>query len=281
MTMRKLERPQRSVEEVFVRCAKSFRNPLQTKLLGVTADIVASAADFDVAAAASRLDLFPRNPQVGAHVSKQEMVDVYEKKFARKGSVGRSVYEALLAAPPHGICPLCGQRIASTLDHHLPKGEYPALAVTPCNLVPACSDCNFAKLEQYPTSEEEQTIHPYFDDFDGEVWVVAEVLELNPPALLFAARPPVHWTPVKAERAKRHFTVFGLAKLYGAHAVEELRSIEHYVVGLLKRGGPAELRSFLEEQAASRGSAHRNSWQAATYRALAASTWYCTGTWAL
>src|SRR6266508_1454436 len=272
--MRKLEKPQDSAEAVFVRCASSYRDPtLQAKLVGVRAEVGASAVAFDAAATASRLHMFPRAVRVGANVSKTEMSDLYDNKFAKKGSVGREVYEALLAATPHGICPLCGQRVASTLDHHLPKGEYPILAVTPCNLVPACSDCNFAKLEQYPTTEGEQTIHPYFDDFDGDVWVAAHVLEQNPPALLFTVRPPVHWSAMRVDRAKRHFTVFRLAKLYAAHAAEELRSIEHMVLVLLKRGGPKELRSHLAEQAASREAVHRNSWQTATYRALAASDW--------
>jgi hypothetical protein len=40
------------------------------------------------------------------------------------------------------------------------KSPLPALAVALLNLVPACSDCNKAKLASVPTSAEEVGLHP-------------------------------------------------------------------------------------------------------------------------
>lgn len=65
----------------------------------------------------------------------------------------------------NGRCPYCGQQIVKTLDHYLPKTLYPTYAITPYNLVPSCDACNKIKMTESFDSYEQQTIHPYYDDF--------------------------------------------------------------------------------------------------------------------
>src|SRR6266446_4463738 len=57
--------------------------------------------------------------------------------------------------------------------HHLPKSRYPDLSVSPINLVPCCMDCNTNKRAIFPTSGQEETLHPYYDNFEGEKWLQA------------------------------------------------------------------------------------------------------------
>ena len=63
------------------------------------------------------------------------------------------------------LCPMCGGLGNGTLDHYLPKEDYPEYSFFSKNLVPACN-CNSlrgatVKGEAYPA----RVIHPYYDDF--------------------------------------------------------------------------------------------------------------------
>jgi hypothetical protein len=85
------------------------------------------------------------------------------------------------------------------------------------------------------------------------------------------------WSPDLAAKAKNHFQVFGLDKLYSAHAAQELVQIRHQLKTIFDRGGVHEVRDHLNEIATSRLSAHENSWQSAMYEALGASAWFYNG----
>ncbi|MDX0906353.1 hypothetical protein GOL75_14040 [Sinorhizobium medicae] len=77
----------------------------------------------------------------------------------------------LLDAAPE--CPFCGAAPATTLDHHLPKGEYRSLSINPRNLIPSCQPCNRAKGTLSPVAGE-GAIHAYFQTLPDETFLVAQ-----------------------------------------------------------------------------------------------------------
>lgn len=107
-------------------------------------------------------------------MTEEQLKNVYENKFAKKGQPGRKVYDKLMSKPAQGICPLCGQRVVSTLDHYLPKAHFPVLSVVPINLIPSCSECNKSKTDHVPENAEQQTLHPYYDDVEEEQWLYSK-----------------------------------------------------------------------------------------------------------
>lgn len=275
--MRRLNRPTEAARVVFVDCADGVGDAgLRARLLAVADMIQAEAVRYGEAAEGSELHLLDEQGAVGA-VSGAEMMALYDSRMARKGSPGRPLYDQLIVAAPLGLCPLCAQRIVSTLDHHLPKSRYPALACVMTNLVPSCSDCNKLKGNRRPQSVEEQTMHPYFDDFEGEVWLGSEVVEETPPAIRFFVEAPAGWCAVRVARAQHHFEMFKLGALYAAQAGQELVSIVYHLRQLFQAAGPDAVRTHLAEQAESRAQAYVNSWQGATYRAWAESQWFWAG----
>jgi hypothetical protein len=187
------------------------------------------------------------------------------------------IYNELIAAPAQGRCPLCGQREVTTLDHHLPKAHYPALVVAPLNLVPSCSDCSKAKLDNIPQEAVDITLYPYFDNIDGRRWLTAEVIETRPAALRFCVQPPNEWRAVLKQRVRNHFRMLGLAKLYASEASEELLNIRHQLVQLDTAVGMKSVRLELEARALSCACARRNGWRTAAYETWAASDWLCDG----
>lgn len=275
--MRKLAKPIDDVGEVFLACISGFRNHnLKSRLASVKIDIVSAAVDFELAASSNTLHtLIPQN-DINGIVTKQEMLDVYTNGMV-SNSLGRKIYDKLLASPVHSRCPLCGQGTVRQLDHHLPKAFYPALAVVPANLIPSCYDCNKAKLDAKPISAECETIHPYFDDIESDLWLHARVIEESPTGIQFFVKAPENWNDVKSKRVKHHFKTFKLSSLYTSLAASELSGIQYSLTNLFSKAGDQGVKAYLRDQALSREKAYLNSWQAAMYKALADSDWYCSG----
>ncbi|MQS06105.1 HNH endonuclease [Streptomyces alkaliphilus] len=202
---------------------------------------------------------------------------LYEQKMARIGAPARHIYDHIKLSPKNDLCPLCGVRKVGTLDHYLPRAEFAALAVTPLNLIPACSDCNKFKHDKRPRNEWQQTFNPYVDDVTDSQWLFATAREGAPATVHFSVGEPPGWSNTLIARARHHFNVFKLAELYAHHATTEISSIRRLLRQIFTIQGSAGVRSYLKSCEASAREHDTNSWKAATFSALAASDWYCAG----
>lgn len=261
-------------------CSTGARDPKLTEryVAGIPA-IEAATRLFEASAIAGTLHTLNRGSFTVPGVSQKEMEALYNDGMIRRAK-GRLIYENLLAAHPQRRCTFCGQRTVSTLDHHLPKTAFAALTVVPINLIPACKDCNTAKLAAVPTTAGEVPIHPYYDRLEADLWLRADVVQGPPSALVFFVDAPAKWGQTLAARVKHHFFEFELDFLYGVHAAAELENIRlsltnHYGAG--GTPGIARVTQHLQREAASRQAVHVNSWQTAMYTALAADSWFCDG----
>jgi 5-methylcytosine-specific restriction endonuclease McrA len=277
--MRKLPKPTDDVEDVFGDCISNIKNDeFKRRLESCKDEIACATIEFEEKAIVNQIHTITSRNNVAGNVTNDEMTKVYTEKMAKKSAPGRKYYDKYLSAPRNGICPLCGQRIASTLDHYLPKKKYPALAVTPVNLIPACKDCNKDKGEKEFTSSSEETIHPYFDDIENEPWLFAKIIEDNDIAIIFYVEKPEIWTDTLFKRVKRHFEIFNLNALYSAHAAEELININYALIKVYKFAGLDGVRDYLKEFWESSEKANKNSWKTAMFRALYENQWF-SGVW--
>lgn len=275
--MLKLDRPNWSAEDAFTTCVSRIRDPaLKARLTAAKQSVVDASNAYEAAAKAHTLHQIVREPLVNGAVTTAEMGAVYTSRMAKQKAAGRAIYDDIFAAAK-GRCPLCGHRVVTTLDHHLPKAHYPVLAVTPLNLVPSCTDCNKAKLARIPHTAEDVSIHPYFDDVDGERWLFAEVVQVVPAAVRFRVEAPPGWDGVLAERVRRHFRDLNLSALYGSEAAEELLNVRQLLSDLHASGGADDVRAHLVEHAESCLAGRLNGWRGATYEAWAQSDWFCDG----
>ncbi|MHB1991642.1 hypothetical protein [Metallibacterium scheffleri] len=212
---------------------------------------------------------------VGGHVTGNEMERVYNGTFV-KSSLTRDTYAKLKKACVNDICPLCGQGTVHQLDHYLPITSFPVFGVTAINLVPTCSDCNKYKLVHVPTTVAEQTIHPYFDAVDDERWLFGEVVNGAPAAVRFSVAPPASWDEVKVERMRTHFRIYRLGALYATHAAVEIVNMRYALRKMAATAGfEQRIRQNLRGRAESCAAVYENSWQRATFEALADSEWFC------
>jgi len=167
------------------------------------------------------------------------------------------------------------QRTVSTLDHYLPKAHYPSLAVTPINLVPACSDCNKAKLDAVPQSAEDVPLHPYYDDLGDDIWLTAVVVQRHPAALKYSIVRPAAWSDTLYARARSHFNSLNLGSLFASEAAEELLNIRHQLKMIHDINQGVGVRDELLRRAESCSEIRKNSWRSAAYNAWSQSDWFC------
>lgn len=274
--MRTLTKPEYDVGDILDVCISNIASEdLSSRLMGIKPLLKTAASDYEIAATNSKLYKIKSTSGIAPNVTTDEMVNLYDQKLVKLKQPGRTIYEKIRSAPINDRCPLCAQRDVGSLDHYLPKTDFPAFAITAINLVPACSSCNKIKLKQSATTAEEQTLHPYFDDVENEPWLKAQVIDTSPASFSFYVDPPSHWDEILKSRTKHHFNLFKLAKLYVSHAADELTNIRGTLVDLHAKTGMLGVRGHLNQQARSRRTAHVNSWQTSTYQAMADSEWFC------
>lgn len=273
-----LSRPLHTAATTFAACIGSIQDvKLKARLQSVSPVVAQASAAFDAAARQCLQHTIAQDSKVGEDVSIDEMVAVYDQKLVGQKSPARWIYDSLLSSAPHGKCPLCVQRPASTLDHYLPKRKYASLAVAPLNLVPSCTDCNKAKRAASPKTANDSALHPYFDEIDSQQWLNARVIQNPTLRLEFYVSPAGDWGPTLSARVKNHFASLGLARLYELEAADELRCIRNQLLVIHLSGGLAAVKADLSISYQSAEAAMRNGWRTAAYRAWAGSDWFCDG----
>ncbi len=274
--MRRLNRPPFLARDTLDLCIASIQDQgLTDRLAEIANEVEAAEAIYVQRGDLEQLFLVPQTIGIG-RLTVDEMKRVYKGTFAKSART-RNIYDRLKKLPVNDICPMCGQRTVSSLDHYLAQSLHSVLVISPINLVPACNDCNKAKLDAQPMTAADQTLHPYFDNVDDQPWLYALVEETNPASLRFYPDPPGDWSAVKRERVFNHFRTFGLGMLYASHSGVELTNIRYGLQRIAERGSVEDVRAEMTDRAKSAEASHINSWQTAMYYALAESDWFCAG----
>lgn len=209
-------------------------------------------------------------------VTKESLVSYYDNRMLKRPNA-RIFYDWLILSAPFNICPYCNVKTVKTIDHFLPKSEYPYLSVTPVNLVPSCRDCNTEKMINYPTNKETQTFHPYFDIVDTEPWIVAELIIGEPLSFSYKVSRLAHWDDNKFSRSVNHFNAYNINEIFANEANRELRTRQLNLKNHLQRSRD-ELRHHLEETyLGCLNSVGMLDWQTIMYKSLMDNDYFLDG----
>ena len=275
--MLKLSKPLHQAQKHFLTCLATSRDRDTRECLeGIAPCIGTACGRFDTFARKFRI--FDYRSPISDSALRQKLRQVYTNGMSRRKSPGRQLYDSILLSSPFQRCVFCAQRIASTIDHYLPRHLFPELSVAPTNLVPCCSECNHKKGRYAATTEHDQIPHPYFQDLGGGVWLIAVLEKVeNEFQVTFRVEPLTVWPERLAVAVRNYFDLFSLNELYAIHALTELGEIELSISRIRATGGRSAVRAHLMEEAESISQINPNSWRAAAYRAFADSEEYCGG----
>lgn len=279
--MKTLSIPSDQVSDVFRDCISKIRvtkrqPDLLSRMQASQSDVVMAEDDCLRKSSSGDSHLVQRTSVCGK-VTKDEMLKVYKFRMARKGAPGRDVYDRLIESAPYDICPYCSQGHVDTLDHYLPESEYPALVVTPINLIPSCTHCNKIKKAYYPSCRGDQLIHPYFDAVGPGEWLAARIVFKPQTAVVFEVVKAVGWSDEMLGRAREHFKKLELARVYNSEAATEVVGIKASIEGLFGKGGATQVKLHLNDQASSWRASGLKPWKIALYSMLSNDDWYCSG----
>ena len=263
-------------------CVQGIANPITRSIYTANrSGIIAANSTFDVASGTATWALLPRVPRgnpgvfVSGTITKQHLMDLYTDHMVGAVGAPRQIYDDILTAAKE-ICPSCGGLgQASTLDHFLPKANFPAHAVHPSNLVPCCRDCNTGKNATFGATVHDQTLHPYLDGdhFFSQRWITASVHRLNPIVITFECQPPPHWRPLDQNRARSHFTGYKIPSRFSVQSGAEVAKVAELRAKSLHRLPIEDFREYLQDNADTTDFV-LNGWSRTMYASLANTDWF-------
>ncbi|MCZ4103410.1 HNH endonuclease [Streptomyces sp. H39-C1] len=284
--MQHLDPPAFDARDVYTTCIANARFRTRKRLEAFTDDVADAAEVYEGAARGQALHtLTGLAAQPHALANRKVLEGVYTDRMVRERSPGRRIYEALRGTTDdegrrrENRCPLCGEGLVTTLDHHLPKSHYPLLSVVPVNLVPACGDCNKIKLDTIPSSAGDQTLHPYFDDFSHYAWLRARIRRPRGSEKLsvkFFVAPHPEWDATLTARLGSHLKVFDLDFRYSLLVSSHIAATNHELM-IMPSKYIAPMLARRAEGWRCRG--NPNTMGCALFKALAADEWYVNGGW--
>jgi len=166
---------------------------------------------------------------------------------------------------------MCGFGEASTLDHYLPRIQYPEYSVFAMNLIPACARCNLLKGEVVGDLPQQQHLHAYFHQLPNLPLLFCRVvIDSGRVVVSFGLRNNWRVHPDLLGRLSYHFDRLRLANRFRREATTELgdrgATFRRYIGDT---DNYATLRDYLRTEARDlRESIGPNHWKTALYAAL-------------
>lgn len=273
--MRIINKPSISPIRSYIACYSSIRDSnKKNDFRDISKFISTQSNNYDQLGESKCLFNITTHTHVHGQINKNEMKTLYEDQMV-KNKAGRRVYDKIMLLAPLKKCPFCGFGTVSTLDHYLPKAPYPTYSVLPYNLVPCCFDCNKGKSTDNANTQNEQTLHPYYDNYTNEQWLYASIVQTSTVSVKFYVNPPSHWSNIDKDRVKAHFRGFNLEERFAIMAASEFATLREEFV--MFESTPHQIKAVLTKKARVHFSRYKNSWETALYKALSINNWYING----
>jgi hypothetical protein len=136
-------------------------------------------------------------------------------------------------------CPFCGISESSTLDHYLPKEQYPEFSVFQKNLVPSCAVCNTRKRDRIldEGTNVRMFLHPCYDVIPDMAFLAVRArMEVDALILSYRLTRPAGMAVQTFQHLRSHFNELDLADRYRRMGLEHLGgSIQRFVVLMVRR----------------------------------------------
>jgi hypothetical protein len=217
-------------------------------------------------------------------VTKEDLGNLYTNNMSKTKSRGRFIYDKILVKSKRDKCCFCSYEEPTEIDHFLPKSIFSEFSILPFNLLPVCHRCNKLKSGKFYKDIRKTYIHAYYENYGDITWLKANVTyEIgNAPTVNYYICDQLHKSsPELATRIQFQFNKLELDDRYSQQAATEISEIAHRIRRVFEEGGEDNVKKYLKEDAASKESCNRNSWQSALYNSLYRDGRFCCLNWNL
>ena len=239
----KLKKPDFSLKDIYPSCISHYKDPNKEKLMkSIMPKLLVDEKRYLERMKNKELYLEQKNQTHSDKITSQDLIDLYKYKLLKKEYDVREYYDIIRLSSK--VCPFCGKRQTSTVDHFLAKAVYTNFTVTPINLIPCCKDCK---------------------------WLVAKVSLKSKELVFDFSVTNQNVDEITYHRIHNQFNLLKLKNYYDEEAnIKFNRTKEFYKLLINHKNGAEELKShFLTEQIKySMNENYINSFEYVYYKAL-------------
>lgn len=160
---------------------------------------------------------------------KHTLINCYSRDS--KCYIGKLTAELISQQDVHiqSSCPYCGLSSPDTIDHYIPKTEFPEYSILPINLIPSCGTCNNLKKSKWREGINRKYLNFYFDSFIKQKFLYAyitfDAINRSYPNVSYRLEKPNLISEKEFKIVKSHYEKLNLFKRYASHAVSEISNV--------------------------------------------------------
>ncbi|MED0998362.1 HNH endonuclease [Bacillus mobilis] len=189
----------------------------------------------------SRYDDYELNVLQLEMISPSSIIDSEDKKAmescynrSSQGYLEGKVVQKILSiqtAQYKNKCPYCGIDKPRTIDHYLPKSNFPEFSIYPPNLIPCCGHCNTRKNDRWLDGQKRMFLNLYYDELPKDEQFIFSSLSFveelsNPiPLITFELRNSGNINSDLFDIIKNHYRYLGLLKEFSLIVEAEISNI--------------------------------------------------------
>ncbi|EKO3516613.1 hypothetical protein LA983_001033 [Vibrio fluvialis] len=269
--MRNLPIPNINCKQKLTSIINSKSKPYKGRLVRVRSSVKRRYDEYDVHS--SRLESIPASGFSGVYV------EALTKCYTSKTKELSELRDDLLYPDIEDFdeCPFCGIGEPTTLDHYLPKEEFPEYSVFSKNLIPICSACNSNyKGTKWKEGSNRIFLHTYFDIIPDERFFKASITVGDKLSIDFST-VSVTSQVYFSNLFSKHFEKLSLNKRYKRKAASEIKRKRRSLERIYRRYEDAQdVSNALRREASSLEVDYsKNHWKPVLYRALSDSQEFC------
>lgn len=177
------------------------------------------------------------------------LIDLYQYKSAVIRNIKNKILDSQIRTI-NATCQYCTLNSVETLDHFIPKEEFPEFSVNPLNLFPCCPTCNSKKSYLCFDGDESLFLNLYLDELPNKKYLKAEFdFDGNIPLVTFSLYNPENIDVNDFRTIKNHYERLKLLERMRVKSDEVITEIINALKTHYKKDSDIEsLKNFIEDE---------------------------------
>jgi hypothetical protein len=214
------------------------------------------------------------NSLITDELDKKSLISCYNrnKDGYLEGEVVAKILE-IQSVQHKNTCPYCGIDRPKTIDHYLPKSDFPEFAIYPPNLIPCCGRCNTKKNDRWINNGRRLFFHYYFDIAPRHKFLYAS-LKFNSkmndqiPIVEFRIHNDGNIDPKIFSLIQAHYQELNLLEEYSEYVIRDLSSVHDNVSHNTHRPISEHIQTLKESMESDVRLFGINFWRTSMYQAI-------------